>query len=591
MTLIIAIGIMLILALMGWTVVNFAVGDYYSAARFGQSQKALYLAEAGISWAKTNASCLDGNLSPVTHNLAGGQYQVFCNASGAYSWGYLPSQANYTVMRGINVGLGSLDFSYCVEANNNFTFSDANRNIKFFNGNIIAQNYSTDGNAVVNEIGFFRDYNPLPGPIFPLGDSSGERTQDIPKRYPLINMDYFFNASNATGTVWPSGNVSAALAGVFPLGNQAGTDYSVAQMVHLQGNAASRTISSIRILHGPNIGVPAGNITVRVEDDTGGAPSGTLAVGTAVPSGSTTLSAEYAPASSNWNNIVFPNGVEFDNNQDYWIVLNATAQANDNYYTVRMGYYTGGKGAKGHGPGWKTQNDPGIVFSISPASKATDLTWIYTADPAFFNSMNNMVVRDVSRGGWADTNNWAVISGNPVAVSGELFNGTRVQVSRPVLDLWNAGDILRLGRRFYNGNDGASDHSLWYSKGDALIDNTASAAVLPDTSIVAQGDIAVLGNAGNLAMDSRTAGGYVYPVMATQSGNVYSPDGLTGRAVRGLIYSQEGSVVLGNISGNSVVANHTYFYNRANFTYNASEVNFPPSSFSVNSSVSGWMEK
>lgn len=107
------------------------------------------------------------------------------------------------------------------------------------------------------------------------------------------------------------------------IGDQAGTERAQAQSFQL---AAGQTIKALEVYLKKNAGTP-GDITVRIETNTAGAPSGTLADASATGTITAFTTATYA-----WVSINFAASFALSASTVYWIVLKITAGANDNNY-------------------------------------------------------------------------------------------------------------------------------------------------------------------------------------------------------------------------------------------------------------------
>jgi len=211
-TLIIAISLMLILALLGWTVANFLSADLRMSSRLLDSERALYLAEAGIDWTLkklgTEYDCdVDGDgkkisSGTVIHNLNYGQYRVNCTCETSQcegsitveSIGYLPQETTYYAMRKVEVTIDQAGFTKAACVRNLLDWSEMSSSSRI-DGDIqvlvdaaeIDKGFEgPDLDTITNE----PEDLEIPG--------SGERIAEE-GRYPTIDMDYFKEWAQSDG--------------------------------------------------------------------------------------------------------------------------------------------------------------------------------------------------------------------------------------------------------------------------------------------------------------------------------------------------------------------------------------------------------
>lgn len=112
MSLIIVVTAIMILGILGWTLANLLSSDFQMNARNLESEKALYLADAGIQEALmhlslSNDTGFDNDTDWLNRTLGSGEYNVSRQVSGTdvnvTSRGYVPTQANYRAMRQIRI--------------------------------------------------------------------------------------------------------------------------------------------------------------------------------------------------------------------------------------------------------------------------------------------------------------------------------------------------------------------------------------------------------------------------------------------------------------------------------------------------------
>lgn len=107
------------------------------------------------------------------------------------------------------------------------------------------------------------------------------------------------------------------------IGDTGGTEYAQGQSFQL---AAAQTIKAIEVYIKKYAGTP-GNITVRIETNNAGIPSGTLANASA----ETTITA-FTTTSYAWKQAIFSTAFSLSASTTYWLVLKTAAAANDNCY-------------------------------------------------------------------------------------------------------------------------------------------------------------------------------------------------------------------------------------------------------------------
>ncbi len=135
---------------------------------------------------------------------------------------------------------------------------------------------------------------------------------------------------------WFESNNSATA----PIGDGAGTEYSNAQSFQID---ATMTIKAIEAHLRKSGGTP-GDITVRIETNNAGVPSGTLANANA-----TATIPAFTTSTGSWINVEFTTAFQLTASTTYWLVLKTAAAANDNYYewtTHTSGDYAGGNRAQ-----------------------------------------------------------------------------------------------------------------------------------------------------------------------------------------------------------------------------------------------------
>jgi len=145
------------------------------------------------------------------------------------------------------------------------------------------------------------------------------------------------------------------------IGDSGGTEYAHAQSFQL---SEAQTIKAVEVYLKKNAGTP-GDITVRIETDNAGVPSGTLADANATTTISAFTSTSYA-----WKEAIFSSSFSLSASTTYWLVLKTAAAANDNNYTWRVDAsspsYTDGNMASSSngGSSWSAQSGWDAYFRI-----------------------------------------------------------------------------------------------------------------------------------------------------------------------------------------------------------------------------------
>lgn len=112
-----------------------------------------------------------------------------------------------------------------------------------------------------------------------------------------------------------------------PVGDVGGTEYAAGQGFQLTATQVKSAIKSVGMYLKKGVGTP-GAITVTIETDNAGKPSGTLAHANA-----TTTIAAFTETDYAWKEAIFANTFTLTATTLYWIVLKTAAAANDNYYS------------------------------------------------------------------------------------------------------------------------------------------------------------------------------------------------------------------------------------------------------------------
>ncbi|MCP4652173.1 MAG: hypothetical protein GY858_02160 [Candidatus Omnitrophica bacterium] len=556
--LIIAVFVMLILAVIGWTIVNFTAVDLEVSTRTLDSERALSIAEVGVNWAAKQID-LDGDWAPdvsdnLPHQIGKGEYDITVVRPGGglvevSVVGYIPSQSvcvaginGCRAKRTIELTLTSATIGKVLQAKNYFDWSQITGLLSHLDGDITVINedlgrtddgYEGDGDATHNENGVDWQSASIP-------TGSGSRGFMGAEAYPTIDMDWFKN--NATNT-WPTPLTRSVTLNLdtVQLGDVAGVEYDYAQSFRMNGNANRRTITTIRTLHGNSSDpAPGDDITVRIETNAGGAPSGILA--------DSNLTGTYTPVANSWNEIdVADTAVTAGT---YWAVWDLPDQDNDTYCRVRTGFYNNqNRRARLDGGGWQAPvAQPDIFFEVTRAQgnpRGAARNRVYVSDGGFFTGMNGMVIKDYSlNDDWSD-DEWA-------RITGVGFGGRRARINNNEADLWHSNHDVGIAMRVSANN---SANQNWYVGGGVLIDVSGGSLSLTNKSICAEKDIAIIGD-DSLTLTASSASPRA--LLATKGGNIFSGPPSTSffplltaqkRIFAGVVYSENGDVTFDYLFG------------------------------------------
>jgi hypothetical protein len=229
LSLIVVIFVMMILAVLGWSLATMLATDFQANMRSFNSERALYLAEAGKEWGlrmvlsnsswntSSDRDCNHTN-EWLLHNLSAGQYEVCCrgNQSSEDAFtvlevtGYVPTKANYLAMRKTKFFLNTGGFRYVVQARDLFDWSRVNKTAgdSYYNGSIQCGHYDGDGDGIYDELGI--DYRGPPNEL-PADNSTVNHDRFLAAEpFPGINMDYYRTQAAARGSdLWPDNWVAS----------------------------------------------------------------------------------------------------------------------------------------------------------------------------------------------------------------------------------------------------------------------------------------------------------------------------------------------------------------------------------------------
>jgi hypothetical protein len=202
-----------------------------------------------------------------------------------------------------------------------------------------------------------------------------------------------------------------------------------------------------------------------------------------------------------------------------------------------------------------------------------------------------------------DYRNWGVIITRHDSSSVTLEFDSTADILNAV-NIWHNNDQIRIGKRFFGDHDSfpykfALEY-LWYVKGDVLFDVRDENASFKGTSVIAEGDIVIRGDEEILMRCYRTTSPWfeTFPNIATQTGNIYSPDAPSGgsgsakankRDFDGLIYSETGDIDFSYINGIAMMAANVTLHRYIKLKYTDRYVE--GNGFSIGSSMIQWKEQ
>jgi hypothetical protein len=109
------------------------------------------------------------------------------------------------------------------------------------------------------------------------------------------------------------------------IGDSSGTEYRLAQSFQVEDGISCPKVA---LEFGANLNSPVGNLTVRIETDNSGVPSGTLVHADATKAIAITPSA--------WNEFAFPSSISLAADTTYWLVTSVADQSTGQSYNWRI---------------------------------------------------------------------------------------------------------------------------------------------------------------------------------------------------------------------------------------------------------------
>jgi hypothetical protein len=185
--------------------------------------------------------------------------------------------------------------------------------------------------------------------------------------------------------------------------------------------------------------------------------------------------------------------------------------------------------------------------------------------------------------------NWGVITSCPATNQVQLTFDPSVNITHAA-NQWQINDTIVIVKRFFDFkkctgvgapvnpplpctlHETHNLENLWYVAGDVLLDVRDYDLSFTGTSVIAEGDIVIRGDNKLYMRAFKSTNPWLetYPNLATQMGDIYSPDrpkdtgggGEPSRAQMrnydGLVYSQNGDVLLNYADGVSVLGNNVF---------------------------------
>lgn len=573
-SLIIVVFAMMLLGVLGWSLAVLQSTDFESSLRQVDSERALYLAEAGAQWAlselDTSFCCHSG-----THRLDFGEYSVSsvcadvtqnCDCSTSEptwtctdiivtSTGYVPDiPPNHRAMREVEVGVSQGAFSRAGTVGNLFEWYRIHSGSEII-GDLAAGNFNGDGDEDHNEpcadYGVAADCS---GQQFPPGEGGREVSG---AELPAIPMDYYRGWAQSNGNY---------------------RDYSATAEVSSDSSKEDLKLVGAGIFNEIDDDEP--EAVRRTDDECSGQ--------------------DWAEKEDCW--VVIKEGSGYQNPS--WVKVYLKVGEEEGEELVTNGTFYGSTTGWTLGSGWSYEADEEAVRHSSDgtaplsqnlsitAGKTYKLTYSIT-DCSDCNPGKNVTP---SLGGQTGTSKYAVGTYTEIftvtTTAGLAFtpkNTVRCTIDDvsvreiEILDMSNwIGKTVRVIKRFAGAHN---NEALWYIEGsDILIDaRTASQgtedevgdniidkeAKFEKTSLVAEGDIIIIGSkpVTMKAHIEQPPAKETFPNLATRDGNiisVYVPEGGTetkksnNRSFDGLIYTQTGDIRFNYIDGVAIIGYNVF---------------------------------
>ncbi len=192
--------------------------------------------------------------------------------------------------------------------------------------------------------------------------------------------------------------------------------------------SAEQTITQLKITFNANAGLPSGDVTCRIETDSGNQASGNLAHASATITFTPTASAENT---LNFTDFVLSAGT-------YWIVLNCDNQSNDTYWRVALntaGGYANGRLAESFNGTW-----------TEVASSAYDMTFKLYSQPTILQSYSETTIK--TQGSYSLKGIAAITDSSGKTLTRTIVTAKDLTgVNTAYFDIYSArtGDMVRVG--------------------------------------------------------------------------------------------------------------------------------------------------
>ncbi|TAN61444.1 hypothetical protein EPN16_03210 [bacterium] len=544
--LIIVIFAMMLFAALGWTLANLQTGDFETNLRNLDSEQALSLAEAGSQWAlnqlsqnscwrtrsgtggpncgSVDSDCNDnGDWLSSPHSLGAGQYNICCRnpVSGTENGdaviearGFIP-QANNNACSGNCRAMRQTKLSVTLGS-----FNKVLQAKNLFDWSAMHPGSNLNGDVQA---------------LYYSGDGDGT--------YNELNVDYRNGASPLPLDGTGDDRIIAS------------EPYPAIDMAYYESEASNPAYSP----GGPNTW--AAPRTAVITD-----------IGEVVPGRSriTVDSTDIFNPPGQWNGQALRNISRGSWEAGNWGEIQSTLGANTTDLTSVVD--------------WAVGDRVSVVPKILSSPPDSDLNGsYYTVDfscdyfTAPLNQWNNQVMRNFSRGTWAYSD-WGVIQNVPNARQARVRIDDSVDLGSSA---WAAGNWAGEVKRY---RDNVLRETIWYIMSDALFDlrdrqdwepgSIDGNVIFRRTSLIAEGDIAIKGP-NRIHFTERP---FVYPNLATQNGDITSPDTPSGgsdNAKRGkrdfddMLYTQNGNLFFNYLDAKAAYGSNVTFDGQVRLKYDS----------------------